>query len=84
MLCLLKTLKEEAITSIRTIDLTKNAEDVKALTALLKSQLNMASTFIELPNVIQETRKQLEARQTQIDRVMKAAEDTGIHEVGGV
>jgi hypothetical protein len=65
------------------MDLTKPAEDIKAITALLKIQLNLCSTLIDLPKVIQETRKQIDQKRDQQERIGRAAEAIGIHEVGG-
>jgi hypothetical protein len=83
VLCLLSTLRDEAVAGLRTMDLTKSAEEVKTSTAILKSQINFASTFIDLPSVIQETRKQIEQQKKQQERIGRAAVNTGIHEAGG-
>jgi hypothetical protein len=83
VLCLLRTLREEGITSIRTIDLTKSSEDVKATMGILKSQINITSTLIDLPEVVNATRQQVEAKQKAMARMAGAAVASGIHEVGG-
>jgi hypothetical protein len=83
VLCLLKSLKEEAITQVRVIDLTKSSEDVKATAAMIKMQLNLTSTLIDLPEVIKTTRQQIEEKQRTVARMQAANEATGIHDAGG-
>ena len=75
---------DEALMWMRTLNLEESAEAVKTKAALIKLQYNLCKMFSELPAVILEKQKFNEAKQNQQARVAKAAEDSGIHEVGGI
>jgi hypothetical protein len=67
---------------VRLLDLTKSAEDVKATAAILKTQINFTSTFIDLPEVVKITEKQIEQKQAAVKRMQEANAASGIYEVG--
>ncbi len=49
---LYRVMREEAIAGLGGLDLTKPAEDVKTLAAILKAQLNFTTNIINFPSFI--------------------------------
>lgn len=59
VLAFLSSLREEAVDGLRTLNLTQNAEQVKTIGAILKTQYNMANMIYELPAYVKEVEAQL-------------------------
>ena len=66
VLGLLSSLKEEAIVGLRVLDLKLSAEEVKTHAAILKTQLNLANMFLQLPAVVKEVEQNIEAQKNKV------------------
>ena len=84
MLVLFNNIAEECTAWLRgAIAVKQPSEETKAELATVKTQYRLAMMVVELPKVIAEAQRQIEAKAAQMERARKAAVDTGASEVGG-
>lgn len=74
MLCLLSSMKEETILRLKVLDLEKDAETIKTVAAILKTQLNIVSLLSELPAAIKNTADVMEQQKRKKESFEKANE----------
>ena len=78
VLGLLNSLKEEAILEFRMLELSENAEEVKTHVAILKTQLNIAGMFLQLPTVIKEAEEQIAQKEKHSMRLRQSQEGSNL------
>lgn len=74
VLSLLSSLKEEGVTFLRTTKVDAPEAELRARVATIKTQINLAGMFLELPAVVKEVEEQLERNANKLTQIKEAQE----------
>lgn len=74
VLAFLSSMKEEGVNGVRAVNLKESAEDVKAVVATLKTQINFAHLLLNLPEAIRLAEEAIEKQDQRKLAYMKSQE----------
>jgi hypothetical protein len=67
-------MRDEAVNGLRALDIDKSAEDVKTMTAIIKTQYNLENMLFNLPDVIKKYKEDQERKEAHRKRMTGNAE----------